>query len=257
MRTTRDSPPGWRVRHPGFRRNIANGYRESTPLEKRAAARSYARTGRDAVRVGLGMNPGKQPYEDVSRRPGHMPLRKATLEQRAAFNNPVQREAARMRGAGAIAALSAGSPAGMDWENNPTAAHEIWSLTTAHVAKLQGAVDAACKRSKARDVLRAAKNSGVGVPEAQAAVDKAATAAKDSVGKGPGIGPGHPWQPDLHEPPPRRKPGHYPGPPDLVRREDARAGFADRGKDRSLLQGHRGLRGFARPRRHGRMTSPS
>ena len=164
--------PGWQVRHPGFRRNIANSYRESTPSEKRAGARSYPRAGRDAVRVGLGMNPGKQPYGDASRRPGHTPLRKATPEQRAAFNDPVQREAARTRGAGAIAALSPGSPAGMDWENNPTAAHEVGSLTTAHVAKLQGAVDAAGGRSKARDALRAAKNRGVGVPEAQAAVER-------------------------------------------------------------------------------------
>ena len=172
--------PGWRARP---RRKIANGYRASTPSERRAGARSYPRAGRDAVRVGLGMNPGKQPHVDASQRPGHTPLREATPEQQAAFNDPVQRDAARTRGAGAIAALSVGSPAGMDWENNPTAAHEIWSLTTAHVAKLQGAVDAACKRSKARDVLRAAKNSGVGVPEAQAAVDKAATAAKDASAK--------------------------------------------------------------------------
>ena len=240
MRTTRDPPPGWRVRHPGFRRDIANSYRESTPSEKRAGARSYARAGRDAVRVGLGMNPGKQPYEDVSRRPGHMPLRKATPEQRAAFNDPVQREAARMRGAGAIAALSASSPAGMDRENNPTAAHEVWSLTMAHVAKLEGAVDAADRRSKARGALRAAKNRGVGVPEAQAVVDKAEAASRDSSAKARAFCPGHHWQPDLHEPPPRREPGHYPGVPDLVRREDARPGSADGGQDGSLLQGHRG-----------------
>ena len=129
------------------------------------------------------MNPGKQPYEDVSRRPGHMPLRKATPEQRAAFNDPIQREAARMRGAGAIAALSAGSPAGMDRENSLTAAHEVWSLTVAHVAKFQGAVDAAGRGSKARGALRAAKNRGVGVPEAQAVVDKAEAASRDSSAK--------------------------------------------------------------------------
>ena len=179
-----DKPrPGWRVRHPGFRRNSANSYRESTPSEKRAGARSYARAGRDAVRVGLGINPGKQPYEDVSRRPGHMPLRKATPEQRAAFSDPAQREAARMRGAGAIAALSPSSPAGMDRENSPTGAHEVWSLTVAHVAKLQGAVDAADRGSKARGALRAAKNRGVGVPEAQAAVDKAEAASRDASAK--------------------------------------------------------------------------
>ena len=183
LKITRNPWPGWQVRHPGFRRNTANGYRESTPLEKRAGARSYPRAGRDAVRVGLGMNPGKQPYGDASRRPGHTPLRKATPEQRAAFNDPVQREAARTRGAGAIAALSPSSPAGMDWENNPTAAHEVWSLTMAHVAKLQGAVDAAGGRSKARDALRAAENRGVGVPEAQAAVDKAEAASKDASAK--------------------------------------------------------------------------
>ena len=180
MRTTRDPPPGWRVRHPGFRLNSAKSYRESTPSDKRAGARSYGRARRDAVRVGLGMNPGKQPYEDVSRRPGHMSLRKASPEQRAAFSDPVQREAARMRGAGAIAALSANSPAGMDRENSPTAAHEVWSLTVAHVAKLQGAVDAADRGSKARRALRAAKNRGAGVPEAQAAVDKAEAASRDS-----------------------------------------------------------------------------
>ena len=117
------------------------------------------------------MNPGKQRYGDASRRPGHTSLRKATPEQRAAFNDPVQREAARTRGAGAIAALSPGSPAGMDWENNPTAAHEVGSLTMAQVAKLQGAVDAAGGGSKTRGALRAAKNRGVGVPEAQASVE--------------------------------------------------------------------------------------
>src|SRR5450631_3413187 len=146
---------GWRVRHPGLRRNTANSYRESTPSEKRTGARSYPRAGRDAVRVGLGMNPGKQPYGDASRRPGHTPLRRATPEQRAAFNDPVQREAARTRGAGAIAALSPSPPAGMDWENNPTAAYEAGSLTTAHVAKLRGAVDAAGGGSRARGALRA------------------------------------------------------------------------------------------------------
>jgi hypothetical protein len=124
------------------------------------------------------MNPGKQPYEDVSRRPGHMPLRKATPEQWAAFNDPVQREAARMRGAGAIAAMSPGSPVGMDRENSPTAAYEVWSLTVAHVAKLQGAVDAADGGSRARCALRAAENRGVAVPEAQAAVDKAEGASR-------------------------------------------------------------------------------
>ena len=90
---------------------------------------------------------------------------------------PVQREAARRRGAGAIAALSPSSPAGMDWENNPTAANEAGSLTTARVATLQGAVDAAGGRSKARDALRAAEKRGVGVPEAQAAVDNAEAAS--------------------------------------------------------------------------------
>ena len=129
------------------------------------------------------MNPGKQPYGDASRRPGHTPLRKATPAQRAAFNNPVQREAARTRGAGAIAALSPSSPAGMDWENNPTAAHEAGSLSMAHVAKLQSAADAADGRSKARDALRAAKKRGVGVPESQAAVDKAEGASKGSSAK--------------------------------------------------------------------------
>jgi hypothetical protein len=124
------------------------------------------------------MDPGKQPCRDASRRPGHTPLRKATPEQWAAFNDPVQREAARTRGAGAIAALSLSSPAGMDWENDPTAAYEVWSLTTAQVAKLQGAVDAADGRSKARGALRAAKNRGVGVPEAQAVVDKAEAASR-------------------------------------------------------------------------------
>ncbi len=145
--------------------------------EKRAGARSYPRARRDAVRVGLGMNPGKQPCGDASARTGRTPLRKATPEQWAAFNDPVHREAARMRGAGAIAALSPSSPAGMDWENNPTAAYEVWSLTTAHVAKLQGAVDAAGGGSRARCALRAAENRGVGVPEAQAAVDKAEAAS--------------------------------------------------------------------------------
>jgi hypothetical protein len=174
---------GWRVRRPGLRRNTANSYRESTPSEKRAGARPNPRAGRDAVRVGLGMNSGKQPYGDASRRPGHTPLRNATPAQRASFDDPVQREAARTRGAGAIAALSPSSPAGMDWENNPTAAHEVGSLTTAHVAKLQGTVDAADGRSKARDALRAAKDRGVGVPEAQAVVDKAEAASRDASAK--------------------------------------------------------------------------
>ena len=178
LKITRNPWPGWQVRHPGFRRNIANGCRESTPSGKRAGARSYPRANRDAVRVGLGMNPGKQPCGDPFRRPGRTPLREATPEQWAAFNDPVQREAARTRGAGAIAALSPGSPAGMDRENNPTAAYEVWSLTTAHVVKLQGAVDAAAAGSRARGALRAAENTGVGVPEAQAAVDKAEAASK-------------------------------------------------------------------------------
>jgi len=167
----------------GLRRNTGNSYRESTPSEKRAGARSYPRAGRDAARVGLGMNPGKQPYGDASRRPGHTALRNATPGQRAAFNDPVQREDARTRGVGAIAALSPGSPAGMDWENDPTAAHEAGSLTAALVATLQGAVDVAGGRSKARDALRAAEKRGVGVPEAQAAVDKAEAASMGSSAK--------------------------------------------------------------------------
>jgi len=56
-------------------------------------------------------------------------------------------------------------------------------LTMAHVAELQGAADAAGGRSKARDALRAAEKRGVGVPEAQAAVDKAEAASKGSSAK--------------------------------------------------------------------------
>ena len=68
----------------------------------------------------------------------------------------------------------------MDRENSPTAAYEVWSLSLAHVAKLQGAVDAVDGGSKPRRALRAAKNRGAGVPEAQAVVEKAEAASRDS-----------------------------------------------------------------------------
>ena len=166
-------------------------------------------------------------------------LRKATPEQRAAFSDPVQREAGPDARRGGHRGIVGQLARQIDRENSPTAAHEVRSLTVAHVAKLQGAVDAADQESKGRITLRAAKTAW-GTPEAQAAVDKAKAAFQGLVGKGLGICPGRHWQPDLHEPPPRREPGHYPGVPDLVGQEDARPSSADGGQDGSLLQGHRG-----------------
>ena len=152
---------------------VVDSVRSATPSERIAGTRFYSRAHRDAVRVGLGMNPGMQPYDSASRRPGRTPLRKATPEQQAAFKDPVRRQDAAQRGAGAIAALSPSSPAGMDWEHNPTAAYEAGRLPAEHIRSFREADEIMGVQAKAIGAQRTAKKSGEGVREANRAVDAA------------------------------------------------------------------------------------
>jgi hypothetical protein len=152
--------------------NIVDSVRAASPSERRAGARFYPRAHRDATRVGLGLNPGKQPYGGTgAERPGRDRMPKDVAARHVA--DPKSFDTSTRRGAGAIAALSPSSPAGMDWEHNPTAAHEVWGLTTEHVAKFRAADEASGVASKATGALGKAKRQKSGVREAQAASDTA------------------------------------------------------------------------------------
>jgi len=139
--------------------NIVSSVQAASPSERRAGSRFYSRAHRDAYNVGQNRNPGMQPYGGKgAERTGH--ARMTGTQALAHANDPRASDAATTRGAGAIAALSPSSPAGMDWEHNPTAAYEAQSLTSAQVGHFRTADDALGKVSKAVGASRTAKNSG-------------------------------------------------------------------------------------------------
>jgi hypothetical protein len=145
--------------HAGHVQNIVDSVNAATPSERRAGARFYPRAHRDAYHVGQRMNPGHQTYGGKgAERPGH--ARMTGTQALAHASDPRASDAATARGAGAIAALSPSSPAGMDWENNPTAAYEAWGLTTEQVGHFRAAETSLGKVSKAVGDARAAKNHG-------------------------------------------------------------------------------------------------
>jgi hypothetical protein len=174
--------------------NIVDVVNSATSSERRAGARFYGRAHRDAMHVGQKLNPGMQQYAAESSpeedggmsastgrvgsvRRGHERMPRGMALDHAL--NPAKYEEATARGSGAIAALSPSSPAGMDWEHNPTAAYEAWNLKTSDVAGLRHAVGMGNVASAARGVLKSARNRGnLGVPEAKASSERADTEAK-------------------------------------------------------------------------------
>ena len=72
------------------------------------------------------------------------------------------------RAAGEVAALSPARPSGMRWEQNVPAAHQLRDMTAEHVRLLDTAIGANATQRAAEGVRRKARNTGVGVPEAEA-----------------------------------------------------------------------------------------
>lgn len=77
------------------------------------------------------------------------------------------------RAAGEVAALSPARPAGMRWENNVPAAHQLRNMTDEQVRLIDTAASANRARTKAEGIQRKAKHTGVGVPEAEAGYQQA------------------------------------------------------------------------------------
>lgn len=157
--------------------NIVESAGAANYHERQAGSRFYGLAHSDALKVGLGLDPGVMPYGKAAgpagqRREGG--VRRLPPEVRDHLKaNPGARDEAVRRGAGAIAALSPSSPAGMDWEHNARAAYEVQQLPDEAIGKFRAADEKLGDVSKAVGALRSAKKTGQGLPEATKALGDA------------------------------------------------------------------------------------
>jgi len=149
-------------------KNVVNSVQSATPEETKAGLGWYPEAHAQTLGVAA-KNPG--PIEDYEN-PG-------TRDKFGVGGNQVGSvHPAMARAAGEVAALSPARPAGMRWEQNVPAAAQLQSVTPEQRGSINEARTAAKAQSAAQGKLKAAKNSGLGVEEAQGNLDRAAEAFK-------------------------------------------------------------------------------
>jgi hypothetical protein len=118
---------------------LISTYNAATPEQRHSGATWYSGAHRAAVTVASGRDPGVVPEGQ----------RSTKAIKQGVYRPPGVGTADVERAAGVIARLSPSMPAGMNWENNPRAAHELYKMTPGQRA---AASEVSAKGSAARRV---------------------------------------------------------------------------------------------------------
>jgi hypothetical protein len=148
---------------------LLDTYAAATPQERSAGRTWYRNAHRAAVTVASGRNPGVIPYGKKDT---------PSIKQ-GVYRPPGVTQEHVTRAAGVIARLSPSMPAGMDYEHNPKAAHELYQMTPKQRETASGTSPAASAARRVRGNVGLPHSGGMHIGHATAILEGHETAEEN------------------------------------------------------------------------------